>query len=162
MAAHFLVVVNQRVGLFGILMVDGRVEQHIQTPPFPGRYRDDGNPQHFRQPMQVDFHAPFLYDIHHVQSHDYRLAQFQQLQRQIQAPFQSRGIHHVYDHVHFITEDELPGNDFLHGIGRQAVGTGEVHQADIHIVAGNSAFYFFHRNTGPVGHFQVRPRIGVE
>ena len=112
--------------------------------------------------MQVDFHPPFFHDIHHIEGHDHRLPQFQQLEGQIQAPFQGGSIHYVDDHIHFIAEDEVPGDDFFHGVGGEAVGAGQVHQMDVHVVAPDGPFHLFHRDPGPVGHLQVGPGKGIE
>ena len=50
-----------------LVMVDHRVQQDIQPRPPCGGNRDDGNvPKHFRQAVQINFHAPFLHNIHHV------------------------------------------------------------------------------------------------
>ena len=152
MAAHGLVVVDQGVRGLGVLMVGRCVQQYVQAPTLPGRNGNYRNAQHFRQPVQVDFHAPLFYNIHHIQGHHHGLAQFQQLKGQVQAPLQGRGIHHIDDHVHFIAEDKVPGNDFFHGIGGQAVGPRQVHQPDVHVVVADGALHLLYGYPGPVGH----------
>ena len=50
-----------------LVMVHNRMHENIKArPPCRGNrhYRDI--PQHFGQTVQIDFHPPFLHDIHHV------------------------------------------------------------------------------------------------
>ena len=67
-------VVDQPVRPHVAAMVDRCVQQHAQAPPLQSRHGDDRHAQHFRQAVQVDFHSPLFYDIHHVQGDDDGLA----------------------------------------------------------------------------------------
>ena len=141
---HRLVLVDQQVGAGAVLVVGRRVAQH------------------FGQAVQVDLHAPLFHNVHHVQGHDHRLAQLQQLQRQVQPPLQGRGVHHVDDDVHLVAEDELPADRLLHGVRGQAVGAGQVHQVDVQPVVLDRALHLFHRDPRPVGDLEVGAGVGVE
>ena len=159
---HRLVLVDQQVGAGAVLVVGRCVEQGVQAAALPGRHRDDRDAQHFGQAVQVDLHAPLFHNVHHVQGHDHRLAQLQQLQCQVQPPLQGRGVHHVDDDVHLVAEDELPADRLLHGIRGQAVGAGQVHQVDVQTVVLDRALHLFHRDPRPVGDLEVGAGVGVE
>ncbi len=60
-------------------MVGRRVHQNIQAGLAPGRDRNHGNAQHFRQAVGVDFHAPLFHNVHHVQGQNHGLAQLDKL-----------------------------------------------------------------------------------
>ena len=145
-----------------VLVVGCCVHQDVQAGFPAGGYRDHRDAQHFRQAVQVDLHAPLLDNVHHVQGQDHRLAQLDQLQSQIQVALQGRGVRHIDDHIHVVAQYVLPGHLFLHGVGGQAVGAGQVHQFVLVVVELENALLFLHRYTGPVGHFQVGAGVGVE
>ena len=159
---HRLVLVDQQVGAGAVLVVGRRVQQGVQAAALPGRHRDDRDAQHLGQAVQVDLHAALFHNVHHVQGHDHRLAQLQELQRQVKPAFQRGGVHHVDDDVHLVAEDELAADRLLHGVGGQAVGAGQVHQVDVQAVVLDRALHLFHRHARPVGHFQVCAGVGVE
>ena len=86
----FFVVVVTVAGLLGVMVAGGLcgllvfvvgccVHQNIQAGFSPGGYRDYRNAQHFRQAVQVNFHAPLLHNVHHVQRQNNRLSQLNQL-----------------------------------------------------------------------------------
>ena len=83
MSADISMVMLKLVRPFGILVMRCRVDQNIQTAALSCRNRDHRDPQHFRKSMNVDFHAALFHDIHHVQCHDDRFPQLQQLQCQV-------------------------------------------------------------------------------
>ena len=62
------------------VMVDHCVHQNIQSGALSCRNRDNrDSAQHLRKAVQVDLHAAFFHDIHHVQCQNNRLFQFQKL-----------------------------------------------------------------------------------
>ena len=162
MAGDTAVVVNQRIQMLALPMVDGGVKQRVQSVALAGGHRDHRDAQHLRQTVGVQLHAPLLDDVHHVQGHDHRLAQLQQLEGQIEAPLQGGGVHHVDDHIHLVREDKLTGDLFLHGVRGEAVGARQIHQPDVQILVVDGPLHLLHRDAGPVGHLQVGAGIGVE
>ena len=155
-------VVDEPVRMDVVLMMDSGMEQDAQAAAFQGRYGDDRHAEHFRQTVQVDFHTPLLDDIHHIQGDDDGLAQFQELQGQVEIAFQGRCIDDVDDDVDIVTEDEITRNLFFHGIRRQAVRPGQVDEVDVITVGIDGAFDLFDGDAGPVGHFEVGPGVGIE
>ena len=83
------------------LMVSRRVQQGVEARALAGRYRNHRNTKHFRQAVQINFHTAFFDNIHHIQRQYDRLAQFQDLQGQIQVPFQTGSIDDIYDDIDF-------------------------------------------------------------
>ena len=157
-----LVLMDDGVVALAVCMVGSGVDQHLQPRPPPGGDRDHRGPQHLGQTVEVDLHPPLFHNVHHIEGHHHRLAQFQQLKGQIKAPLQSRGIHHVHNNIHLVREDEIPGHLFLHGIGGKGVGPRQVHQTHLHAVVLHDPLHPLHRDPGPVGHLQVGPGIGVK
>ena len=155
-------VVDEPIRMDVVLVVHGRMEQDAQTAALQGRYGDDRHAEHFRQAVQVDFHAPFFDDVHHIQGDDDGFPQFQELQGQVEIAFQRRRVDDIDDDVDIVTEDEIPRNLFFHGVRRQAVRPGQVDEMNVIAVGIDGAFNFFDGNAGPVGDLEVGPRIGVE
>ena len=146
------VVMDERT-LTGILtVVSNGMHQNRQTR-FPAcGYRNGRNAKHFRKAVKVDFHAPLLHDIHHVQSQHHGLTKFDELKRQIKVAFQAGGVNDIHNDVYFITHDTFPGDSFFHCIGSQAVDTGKVDQFKFLSFIDSLSFFLFHRYAGPVGH----------
>ena len=80
-----LVVVDEIVGPRAVFVVDGGVKEGVEPLALSCRHGDDGDAEHFREAVHVDFHTAFLNDIHHVESHDDGFAELQKLQREIEA-----------------------------------------------------------------------------
>ena len=150
MAGPVRVMVDERSGLCIFIVVSHRVHEDLQPAPLPRRNRDRGDPQHFRQTVQVEFHAPLFHHIHHVQSQHDRLAQLDQLEGQIQVPLQAGSVHHIHDHIHLIAHDALPGHLLFHRIGGQAVNTRQVDQLELLSLVGSLPLLLLHCNSGPV------------
>ena len=155
-------VVDELVRLHALGMVGCCVHEGLQTGAAAAGDGNGGHAQHFRQAVQVDLHPPFMYDVHHIQRHYHRFADLQQLQGQVQAAFQGRCIHDVDNHVHLVPHDKLAGHLLLHGVGSQAIGAGQIHQAQVHVVISNGAFHSLHSDAWPVGHLQIGAGVGVE
>ena len=97
----FIMVVNERFGRIRVSMMDHRVHQRAHaTPRTPGRAHD-GHAQHLMKTGCVDFHAPLLHHVHHVERHDDWFSHFQQLKRQVEIALESRRVDHVHHHVGF-------------------------------------------------------------
>ena len=144
---------DQAIRVFAVFMMCRRMKQHIKTGPLSGGNRNDRNPQHFREPVRVDLHAPLFHNVHHVQRQYNRLAKFQKLQGQIQIALKCGGIRNINNYIDFIAEYELSGNLLLHRIRSQAVSTGKVNQANGHIMVLDGTFHLFNGDSRPVCHF---------
>ena len=156
-AAHVPVLVDQPVRAGAAPVVGGGVEQGVQPRPAPGGHGDHRRPQHLGQAVEVDLHPPLLHDIHHVQCKNDRLAQLDELQRQVQVAFQTGSIDDVDDHIYFIAHNTFPGNSLFHSIGSQAVDTWQVNKLEFLPFVDRFPFFLLYRYAGPVGNLQVRP-----
>ena len=145
-----------------ILVVGCSVEQHIQAPALPCGNGDDGYAEHFRQAVQVYFHASLGNNVHHVQGEDNGSAELQKLQGQVEAALKGRCVHHIDDDVHVAVQDVLAGDPFLHGVGGEAVGSGQIHQVEEIPVLPHDAFHLLHCHAGPVGHLELGTGVGIE
>ena len=155
-------IVDELVRLHALGVVSRSVHEGLQAGTAAAGDRDSGHAQHLWQAVQVDLHPPFMDNVHHIQRHHHWFPDFQQLQGQIQAALQRGSVHHVDDHVHLVPHDKLAGHLLLHGVGGQAIGARQIHQAQVHIVISNGALHSFHGDPWPVGHLQVGAGIGVE
>ena len=79
MMCHIGMIVDEPVGMHVVFMMDSCVKQDAETSALQRGNGNDRYAKHFRQKVQVDFHAPFFNDIHHVQGHYDRPSQFEKL-----------------------------------------------------------------------------------
>ena len=91
-----------------------------------------GGDGHHRDAQEL-FHAVHVHGaavgrhlVHHVESHHHGHVHFEELDRQIEVPFDVRGVHDVYDGRGFLVEDKAAGDDLLAGIGGHGIDAGEV------------------------------------
>ena len=162
MIADLAVLVYQRVGMCLAPVVYRRMHQRVQAAPLARGHRHYWYAQHLREAVHIYLHAALLHDVHHVQCHDYRLTQLQQLQGEIEAALERARVHDVYYDVHIAAEDEVAGNRLLHRVARQRVGARQIHEVDVHALEAHMPLYLLDRDARPVGHLQVRARVGVE
>ena len=77
------VVVDER-SLLGILAVVGNGMHKDRKPCLlTGRHRNRRYSQHLRKAVEVNLHATFFHDVHHIQRQYNRFAKFDKLQRKI-------------------------------------------------------------------------------
>ena len=158
-------VVVQVIGLHGqprvhllVDLLDQRVDIHV-VPGGNGHHR---HAQAGEQAGAVDHVPLFLHLVHEVHRQRHGTLQLQKLHGQVQVPLQVGGVHDVDDGVGLLLDDELPGHQFLHGVGRQGVDARQVHHREFQLPQLGPAFLFLHRHAGPVAHVLVGARQGVE
>ena len=143
-------------------MMHNCVHQDIQSFFLSGTDRNDRDTKHLRKTVKVNLHSPLFHDIHHIQCHDHRFSQFDQLERQIKIPLQCGCIHHIDYHIHVITVNVLTGYFFFHRIGGETVSSRKIYQTHLIILKAAGAFYFFNCDPRPVGYLQIRTRVSIE
>ena len=157
--------VIQVVGLYGAAQVHlpvGGVEQFLQPLPGAGGDGDHWDAQLLGQPLHIDLVPPFGHLVHKVQGQHRGPLQLQQLDGKVQVALQVGGIHDVDDAVRGLPDDEIPGDDLLHGVGRQGVDARQVHDGQGLVAQTGGALLLLHRHSGPVAHILVRAGQGVE
>ena len=162
MVRDLRVLVYQPVRRRLVLVVYRRVHQHVQAAALARRHRHHRDAQHLREAVQVYLHAALFHDVHHVQRHDHRLAQLQQLQGEVEAALQRAGVHDVYNDVHLVAEYEAPGDRLLHRVGGKRVGARQVDQVYALPLELYLSFHLLYRDARPVGHLEVGAGVGVE
>ena len=149
---HSFVMMNKR-SLAGIFTVMGNgMQQNGKSCLFSCWYRDCWNSKHFREAVQVNFHAAALYNIHHVQSQYNGFSKFDQLKGQIEITFQTGSVNDIYNDINFITHDTFSRYSLFHCIRSQTVDSRKVNETELLIFIGREAFFLFHCDTGPVSY----------
>ena len=156
--------------------------QFVDALALPGADSHHRHAQSLFQPGQINGISACAQRVHHVQRQHDRHAQLQQLQRQVQIAFQIGGVHNVDDHVRLIPDDEIPGDDLLHGIGAEGIDAGQVYDGHVAVLIGHrlallllpahppgkahvgllavvmvqhGASFLLHRHAGPVAHVLI-------
>ncbi|MPM39615.1 hypothetical protein SDC9_86249 [bioreactor metagenome] len=158
-------IVVKIIGLQGGSSVDrvvGGPEQSLQVFSCPGDDGDHGNAQDTGKHLAVQPVAPGSGLVHKVEGNNQRAFQFQKLDGQVKVAFDIGGVHDVDDDVGVFVNDKFTGNNFLHGVRRQGVYSGQIHNGDRIAVHLGLALFLLHRDTGPVAYVLVGAGEGVE
>ena len=67
----------------------------------------------FGKTVDVQFFSILSYQIHHINSNDYRNSKFRKLCGQIQVSLQIRSIDDIDDRIRFFTDQEISGYHFF-------------------------------------------------
>ena len=143
-------------------MVLRRVHERVEAAPLARRDRHDGYAQHFGEAVQVYLHAALFDDVHHVQRHDHGLAQLEELQGEVEAALERARVHHVYDDVDLVREDEAAGHRLLHRVAREGIGARQVDEMYVRAVEVELALHLLDGDARPVRDLEVRAGVGVE
>ena len=103
----------------------------------------------------------FLHHVHHVDGNHHRDPQLHQLGGQVQVPLQVRAVDDVQDGVRPLTDQVVPGHNFLQRIGRQTVDARQVRDDDA-LMLPQLSFLLLHGHPGPVANELVGSRQGIE
>ena len=128
-AAGAFVVAAHHVGDGGVfgLMVDG-LEQRLEALPLLGGNGHHRRAEEARKGRAVRLDAAPLQLVHQVEGDDHGALQLHQLQRKVEVALDVGGVDDVQNHVRRVLGDEVAGDVFLDGIGRERVDAGQVHQ----------------------------------
>jgi len=109
--------------------------------------------------------------VAHIEGQYERHAQFHELDRKVQVPFEVRGVDNVHDHIGLFVDEKISCYQFLGGIGRQAVCPGQIDDLHFHIAIPTIAFFALDRDAGIIPYvlsgagefieYSCLPRIGV-
>ena len=122
---------------------------------------DDLAAKFTRKFVQVDLVAILLHDVHHVDRHDHRDAEFGQLCGKIKVALKVRAVDDVENDIRAFRDKVCSGNDLFQRIRGQGVDTGKVLNDDIVMLA-QTAFLFFYRDARPVTDILVGTGQSVE
>ena len=148
------------VGL--LIDLDDGVEQLRDAPAVAAHRRAHGHAQQAPQLVGVQLVPLVLQLVVHVQGHHGPEVHVDDLRRQVQVPLDVGGVHDVDDDVRHRIDQILPDIQFLRGIGRQGVGSGQVHQGDVIPLVVEMPLFRIDRHAGIVAHVLVRARRDIE
>ena len=105
--------------------------------------------------LQVDLITILADQVDHVDGHNHRNAQLNQLGGQVQVTFNVGTINDIQDGIRLFIDQVTTGHNFLQGVGGQGVDTGQVLNDNV-LLTFQAAFLLFNRNAGPVADILVR------
>jgi len=117
-----------------------------------GHRWDDRHLQAPGEFLGIDLDAPPGRCIDHVERQYQRNAQFEELDSQVEVPFQIGGIHNVDDDCGPVIDEKIPSYQFFQRVSRQGVGAGQVHHPNLMAIQVAEPFLLFHRDAGIVPH----------
>ena len=109
----------------------------------------------------VDLVAVLAHKVHHVDGHNHRNAQLDQLRGQVQVALDVRSVHDVEDRVRPLLDQVAARHDLLERVGRQGIDARQVLDDDV-LVPLEAAFLLFHGHARPVAHVLGATRQVVE
>ena len=115
----------------------GPAHQLVDALALSGADSDHRHAQPLFQPGQINGISVAAHLVHHIEGHHHRPSQLQKLQCQIKVPLQIGGVHNVDDHVRLIPDDEIPGDDLLHGVGAEGIDARQVHDGHVAVLIRN-------------------------
>ena len=105
--------------------------------------------------LQVDLITILADQVDHVDGHNHRNTQLNQLGGQVQVTFNVGTINDIQDGIRLFIDQVTTGHNFLQGVGGQGVDTGQVLNDNV-LLTFQAAFLLFNRNAGPVADILVR------
>ena len=105
--------------------------------------------------LQVDLITILADQVDHVDGHNHRNAQLNQLGGQVQVTFNVGTINDIQDGIRLFIDQVTTGHNFLQGVGGQGVDTGQVLNDNV-LLTFQAAFLLFNRNARPVADILVR------
>ena len=113
------------------------------------------------QGPDVDGIPALFHHIHHVDGHHHGDAQLRQLGGEVEIALQISAVHDVEDGVGPLCHQILPGHHLLHGIRREGIDAGQVHDGHV-LVSLQPALFFLHSDPRPVAHILIGTGQGIE
>ena len=162
-AAGAFVVAAHHVGDGGVfgLLVDG-LEKRLEALPLLGGNGHHRRAEEARKGRAVRLDAAPLQLVHQVQGDDHGALQFHQLQGEIEVALDVGGVDDVQNHVRRVLGDEVAGDVFLDGIGRERIDAGQIDQSGFLALQVKARLLALHGDAGPVAHVLVGAGEGVE
>ncbi|GBE30237.1 hypothetical protein BMS3Bbin04_01269 [bacterium BMS3Bbin04] len=100
--------------------------------------------------------------VRHVQHTEHRDTQLLELQQQVEVSFEVGGIQNVYNQIGLFIQDKISGDHFLYGIGREAVGAGQVYYFNCDAVTYHVPDFFLYCDSGIISDVLMLTGDGIE
>ena len=84
------------------------------------------NPEGFLHGVDIDRAAVSPNLVHHIKSQHHGNIQFHKLHGQVEIPLDIGSVHNIDNSFGFFPDNKLSGNNFLAGIGRKRINTGQI------------------------------------
>ena len=140
-------------GVGGLGELDGLLQQVVHAFAAVADGEHHRHVQQFGQLRGVDFRAPAVGHVGHVEGEEHLAVEFPDLGRQIQAALEVGGVDDVDDDVRPLVQQKVAGDDFLDRKRGQAVSAGQVDDGQVVSIAGYVPFLLFNGDPGPVPDF---------
>ena len=134
--------------------IDGRLDKFVHALALERGRLDHRAAQALRELRHVDLVAVFAHEIHHVERHDHRKAQVEDLRRQVKVALEVRGVHEVDHDVGTALQKVVTRHDLLGRVRRERVDARQVRDDHV-LVARVLALLLFHGHARPVAHVLV-------
>ena len=131
--------------------IDGRLDKFVHALALERGRLDHRAAQALRELRHIDLVAVFAHEIHHVERHDHRKAQVEDLRRQIKVALEVRGVHEVDHDVGTALQKVVTRHDLLGRVRRKRVDARQVRDGHV-LVARVGAFLLLHGHARPVAH----------
>ena len=141
---------------------DDPPDEFPDAPVLRGDHRDDGDAEGLLQGVGIDPDPLFLRHVQHVHRDDDRRAQEEELRQEVEAPLEDGGIHQKDDDIGRFMDDEVAGDPLLLRECRQAVGAGEIDDAEFVSFRRVGALLLLDGLSRPVADVLRKPRQDVE
>ena len=103
----------------------------------------------------------FLYQVHHIDSHNYRNAKLHDLSGEIKVSLKVGTIYNIDDRIWHFIDQVISGNYFLKCVWGKGINTRKIHDGYI-LVTFQFTFFFLYRYTWPVTNELVRAGQCIE
>jgi len=127
-----------------------------------GHQFDDRAVQRLGETLGIDLHPHLVGLVHHVEAQHQGDAQLQKLHRQVQVALQRPRVQHVHDRLGALVHQEVARHELFGGIGREGVGSGQVHQIEKRLIGAELADLLLHGDAGVVAHVGSSACHGIE
>ena len=127
-----------------------------------GRKRDNRHAKAFGKDIQIQVQAALFRDVDHVCRNHHRQVHIGKLRSEEQVTFNVRSINNIDDKVRFASKQVVYCGAFVFGIGKESIGTRQVHHADVLITEFKEAFLLFDSHARPVTNMLASTRKGIK
>jgi len=141
---------------------DGLAHERVLAFARPGHGFHHRHAEEGGQALGIEDKPASAHFVHHVQRQDDGHAEFQELDRQVEAAFERACVHHVDDAAGLLVDQEGPGGQFVGAVGGERIHTWQVDQAKFPGIGRKMALAFLHGDTGIVAYVLSGAGQGVK
>ena len=129
--------------------LDCRLRRLHDAVALERRHFNDLAAEFLRKLIEIDFIAVFTDNVHHVDCHNNRNTDLNELCGQIEIAFEIRTVHNIQNDIGAFADQIIPRDDLLERIGRKRIDARQVGHDDAVMLA-ELSFLFLDRHACPV------------